>query len=115
MVDLPESAAWHPLKAAREYEVLAEEASGKAVMAFTEYARLRGLYVDQQKEISPTASVNALMYMWKDTDSAKSCASDLATYRDLAGMYAAMASMKHTRYLSDQDLLDRTGGHVRDL
>lgn len=109
MADLPETATWHPLDAARVYEMLAEEACGKAAMAFSEYARLRGEYVKREQGRNGSVSVNDLMFKWKSHPEALSCASDLATYSNLAQMYAAMATMKHTRAAADPKLLHEAG------
>jgi hypothetical protein len=102
--ELPESATWHPLDAAREYEKLAEEACGKAHKAFKEYARLREEFVRRKLVAYPDSSVHALAYLWKGTEPAMSCASDVATYSNLAQMYAALATMKHTRATADPKL-----------
>lgn len=103
MVDLPESSSWHPLKAAHEYELLAEEAAGKAAMAFTEYGRLKSEFKAREKKRWPKKSINAIDVTWGTTGEAKKCASDLATYSNLAQMYAAMATMKHTRFVAEQE------------
>jgi hypothetical protein len=104
MVDLPESAGWHPLKAARFYEVRAEEAAGRAVEAFTSYASLRAEFRAEERIADPKKSLIVIDTLWSANSEAKKCVSDLATYSNLAQMYAAMASMKHTRYLSDRAL-----------
>ena len=109
-MELPESSNWHPLKAAHHYEGKAEEASGKALAAFTEYARLKVEYRERERALAPARSANAIDYTWSQTDTARACASDLNTYTNLARMYAQMAVMKHTRYLSDRAELARSGG-----
>lgn len=103
MVDLPESAKWHPLKAARHYEAKAEEAAGIAIDAFTQYATLRAEFRAQQWAAEPGKSKHAIDSTWSATGEAKKCVSDLATFSNLAQMFASMASMKHTRYLSDRE------------
>lgn len=102
-MELPESTNWHPLKAARLYELKAEEAAGLALNAFTEYGRLKAEFKEREKASAPARSIHAIDTTWGSTGDAKKCVSDLATYSNLAQMYAAMASMKHSRYLSDRE------------
>lgn len=104
MVDLPESAKWHPLKAARHYEARAEEAAGVALDAFIQYAALRAEFRAQRWAMEPGKSKHAIDSMWGMTGEAKKCVSDLGTFSNLAQMFASMAAMKHTRYLSDREL-----------
>lgn len=101
-MELPESARWHPLRAAKEYENLAEEAAGLYNNAFTEYGRLKAEYCKKHRR--PGQSANALAYVWSQTDTAKGCVTDLNTYSVRAQTMAAMAAMKYQRYLADQTL-----------
>lgn len=103
MADLPESSKWHPLRAAEAYEQLAEEAAGKAAMAFAEYGRLKAEFKTREIAKYPEKSVHAIDTVWGTTGDAKACASDLATYSNLAQTYAAMASMKHTRFVAEEE------------
>lgn len=114
MVDLPESATWHPLKAARWYEVLAEEACGIAVNAFTSYPQLRQEFRDNEKRMDPTKSIHAIDAAWGQVGEARKCVSDLATYSNLAQMYSAMATMKYTRFTAEQEYR-KTGSPLDDL
>lgn len=103
MVDLPESARWHPLRAARHYEVRAEEAAGIALDAFVQYADLRAQFRAREFAADPAQSKHAVDSKWGMTGDARKCVSDLGTFSNMAQMFAAMASMKHSRYLSDRE------------
>lgn len=98
-MDLPESARWHPLRAARRYERLAEEAAGLHQTAFTEYARLRDEY--RQRHGGASSAVD---FKFKGMAEAGNCASDVGTYATRAQVFAAMAAMKYQRYLADQEM-----------
>lgn len=103
MVDLPESSSWHPLLAARAYEARAEESAGIVVNAYTAYPRLREEFRERELRRDPSQSSNALDTAFGLTGEAKKCVSDLNMHVRLAGMYAAMATMKHTRYVAEQE------------
>ena len=107
-MELPESAHWHPLTAAKMYRQLAEEATGRYHDAFEQYGRLRDQYrakelaSDQLTERLRTSA--AIDYTWGQTDTAKACVSDLNTYSVAAQTYAAMASAKTLEYLARREL-----------
>lgn len=103
MVDLPESSSWHPLMAAREYEARAEESAGIVVNAYTAYPRLRAEFRQRELARDPHQSGNALDTAFGLTGEAKKCVSDQNTHTKLAQMYAAMATMKHTRFVAEQE------------
>lgn len=99
-MELPESSRWHPLRAARLYEKLAEEAAGLAQMAFTEYGRLKR----EHRLKNPRRGEASAAYLFSQGDAAKSAASDVATYTSRAVMLSSMAAMKYQRYLADREL-----------
>jgi hypothetical protein len=98
-MELPESARWHPLRAAKAYENEAEQAAGLYANAFSEYGRLKAEYKLKERRAGQTE--NALDFMWSQSDIAKACVSDLNTYSVRAQTMAAMAAMKYQRYQAD--------------
>jgi hypothetical protein len=116
-VELPESASWHPLEAAKVYQQLAEEAAGLYANAFKEYGRLKPVYRAGQQAAAKGQerigrSSSAIDYTWKDTDIAKSLVSDMNTYSLRAQVMAAMATMKFAEYSARRTLGEALGLQV---
>lgn len=108
-MELPITARWHPLKAAKAYQGLAEEAAGLYAHAFMEYGRLKPEYRAGQRTAARRLgrvgrSSSAIDYTWKDTDTAKALVSDMNTYSLRAQTMAAMASMKFAEYMARRTL-----------